>query len=142
MTSIDRIDLYAAGNEADRLIATEVAVQDKMWGEGNERADAEKGQMLEAAVSQLVLVHELNDGEDQERAVAAGLGFYPEDWDGFRSYGSKVANLVVAAAFIRSEIKRLIYKGEDTTRTKRGEDYRVARPNMSSDEALSQINGK
>lgn len=36
-----------------------------------------------------------------------------------QDYGSDVANLAVAAAYIRQEIKRLIAHGADTTRTSR-----------------------
>lgn len=131
---------YAAGNRADSLIATEVAVQDRMWGDANERADSTNNQLLDAALAQVVVTKALLDGTPVEDAVEIGKGFYPTGWDGLRSYGSPVANLVVAAAFIRSEIKRRVLLGEDTTRTKRGEAYTTATPYVSSDEALTEIN--
>lgn len=131
------MDLNAAGQKADELIAAEVTVQDKMWGAANERADAENNQMVGAALTQIMLVFQEGLGHPTEEALDISRELYPPDWDGFRSYGSTVANLVVAAAYIRSEIKRRIAAGEDTTRTKRGEPYKHASPYMSSDEAAS-----
>lgn len=130
----------SAGAQADALIATEVAIQDRMWGDANERADSEENQLIHAAQAQLELTTRILEGDSAQRATAhALLGFYPEDWDGLRSYGSNVANLVVAAAFIRSEIKRRILLGEDTTRSKRGEPYTTATPYVSSEQAASEI---
>jgi hypothetical protein len=130
----------SAGEKADALIATEVVIQDRMWGDANERADSDDGQLLAAAHAQLVLTGLLLDGHTHQRATAhALLECYPEDWDGLRSYGSIVANLVVAAAFIRSEIKRRILAGEDTTRAKRGEPYTLATPYVSSEQAISEL---
>ena len=131
----------AAGIAADRLIATEVAIQDKMWGDANERADSTKNQLLGAGIAQLMLLSAKLDGETADFALEVGQSFYPADWDGFRDYGSNVANLVVAAAFIRSEIKRRLLLGEDTTRAKRGEPYTAATPCVSSEEAAQAING-
>lgn len=128
-----------AGHQADALIATEVAIQDRMWGDANERADSTANQLLSAGISQLVLTKCKLDGLPSEEAVEQGNIFYPEGWDGFRDYGSNVANLVVAAAFIRSEIKRRILLGEDTTRTKRGEPYKVATPYVSSEDAAKDV---
>jgi hypothetical protein len=129
----------SAGQLADTLIATEVAVQDRMWGDANERADSVDNQLIAAAQAQLQLTSCLLDGHNPARATAlALLDHYPEEWDGLRSYGSTVANLAVAAAFIRSEIKRRILLGEDTTRTKRGEPYTTAQPYVSSEEALAE----
>lgn len=125
-----------AGGIADALIDIEVAIQDKMWGDANERADSTKNQLVGAATAQILLVKMTLDGVPPDMALAVAKdASYPKDWDGFRSYGSPVANLVVAAAFIRSEIKRRILLGEDTTRTKRGEPYTVAAPYMSAEEA-------
>ena len=128
-----------AGKTADQLIAAEVAVQDKMWGDANERAKADRGELLSAAVAQLTFVHDRDviGGIAEESALAlAKARYYPSDWDGFRSYGSTVANLAVAGAYIRNEMKRLIAAGEDTTRTKRGEAYPGRNtPYMSSEQA-------
>lgn len=130
-----------AGDLADKLIATEVAIQDRMWGDANERADSTENQLLAAGAAQInALFFNLNAGAPRDNAFASAKhGFYPETWDGFRDYGSNVANLVVAAAFIRSEIKRRLLLGEDTTRTKRGEAYTTAQPYVSSDEAISEL---
>lgn len=130
-----------AGALADKLIAGEVAIQDKMWGVGNDRADATEGQMQGAAMAQIGLVTLKSlTGISSETAVSLCWDeFYPKDWDGFRDYGSDVANLVVAAAYLRSEIKRKIAAGEDTTRAKRPESqpYPTDRntPAVSSEEA-------
>jgi hypothetical protein len=127
-----------AGRKADELIAAEVSIQDKMWGVSNDRADATHGQMRQAAMAQLDFVQRRTREPYRKESVLVEISadfFYPKDWDGFRSYGSNVANLAVAAAYIRSEMKRLIAAGEDTTRTKRGEPYRTAQPHMSSEEA-------
>lgn len=133
-------DPIVAGQKADALIAAEVAIQDKMWGVANDRADATDRQMMAAAMAQLDLValKRLGKLESHTALKLAYDDFYPKDWDGFRDYGSDVANLVVAAAFLRSEIKRLIAAGEDTTRAKREESQSYPGrnvPNMSSEEA-------
>lgn len=138
-------DLESAGHLADNLIATEVAIQDKMWGGANERADSTEGQLLAAAVAQASAVWAANTmpnepGGREGAFEVAKDNYYPKDWDGFRDYGSDVANLVVVAAFIRSEIKRRVLLGEDTTRTKRGEVYPNRNtPYMSSEQAAQEI---
>lgn len=138
MTAIQQVN---AGNLADNLIATEVAIQDRMWGDANERADAAGNQLMSAALAQLVLLQRKLEGDPSEDAVAIGQEFYPTDWNGFRDYGSNVANLVVAAAFLRSEIKRRILLGEDTTRAKRGEAYKGPDfPYVSSEDAANSLN--
>jgi hypothetical protein len=106
-----------AGERADELIATEVAGQDVMWGAANERADSSQGQLLAAGLAQLEALRVRRDG--REDAFDYVPPVYPHDWSGFRDYGSDVANLVVAAAFLRQEIKRLIASGADTTRLRR-----------------------
>lgn len=141
MTTQEQAD---AGALTDDLIAKEVAIQDRMWGDANERADATNCQMIKAGVAQASLVVALAELRPGGISVAETVEVvkalvYPPDWDGFRSYGSNVANLVVGAAFLRSEIKRRILLGEDTTRTKRGEPYKVAQPYVSSEEALAEL---
>lgn len=128
-----------AGRQSDALIATEVAVQDRMWGDANERADSTHNQLIDAALAQVVVTKALLDNCPIDEAVEIGKGFYPTGWGGLRSYGSTVANLVVAAAYLRSEIKRRILLGEDTTRTKRGEAYTTSVPYISSEDVLSEI---
>lgn len=111
---------YAAGQlaaaQADKLIAAEIERQDKMWGVANERAAVADGQLFHAGLAQLdaLLARTAGDGWPSDPPV-----IYPRDWSGFRDYGSDVANLVVAVAFLRQEIKRLIEKGESTTRAPR-----------------------
>lgn len=127
-----------AGEVADVLISKEVSIQDKMWGDANERADSTNNQLLRAGLAQLAFLSlKLAGAPIDEALKSAKDTFYPRDWDGFRDYGSNVANLVVAAAFIRSEIKRRVMAGEDTTRTKRGEPYTTAHPYVSSEEAAA-----
>jgi hypothetical protein len=130
----------SAGLKADNLIATEVEIQDRMWGDANERADSTNNQLMRAAQAQIVLLGGKLSGLSPDEATANASAFYPPDWNGFRDYGSNVANLVVAAAFIRSEIKRRILLGEDTTRAKRGEVYKGPDfPYVSSDEAAASL---
>jgi hypothetical protein len=112
------MDHSAAGHKADEIIAKEVAGQDKMWGVANERTDVQAGQMLKAAVAQGVALIYRREGH-LDAFTDGKPEFYPSDWSGFRDYGSDVANLAVAAAFIRQEMKRLIASGADTTRTSR-----------------------
>lgn len=111
------MDHAAAGHKADEIIAKEVSGQDKMWGVANERTDANNGQLLGAGLTQLGALFERRAGNPD--AFATPSTSYPADWSGFRDYGSDVANLAVAAAFIRQEMKRLIAAGADTTRTSR-----------------------
>ncbi len=111
-----------------------------MWGDANDRADASKGQMLLAACAQANAVAGdmdrltlLASADAEDRAAAENVSradifeecrehIYPSDWSGFRDYGSDVANLVVAAAYLRNEIKRRIASGESTHRAPRPAD--------------------
>lgn len=112
-----RTSLYY-GEEADKLIAAEIAGQDKMWGTANDRADVSGGQMLAAALAQSHALHARRvDGTPIDYRSPPAI--YPADWGGFRDYGSDIANLVVAAAYLRQEIKRLIANGEPMTRLTR-----------------------
>jgi hypothetical protein len=133
------MELFEAGRKADNLIAGEVAIQDKMWGDANERADTSNNELLSAAQAQLLFLRmKLEGGNPAEVLQIAKDVCYPKDWDGLRDYGSNVANLVVAVAFLRSEIKRRIFAGESTERSKRTQSYTSASPHMSSDEAASE----
>ncbi len=116
------VDYIEAGQKADELIAREVAGQDKMWGVANERTDSQSGQLLKAGLSQMLALQARRDDPEKkwaDRFCSTDRLPYPSDSGGFRDYGSDVANLVVAAAFIRQEIKRLIANGADTTRLSR-----------------------
>jgi hypothetical protein len=109
---------------ADELIEKEFQGQMAMWGANNERADATDNQLTLAAAAQLTLVVAKHEGAPVKEAISKiQKDVYPSDWNGFRDYGSQIANLVVAAAYIKSEINRRLKLGEDTTRTKRGEPY-------------------
>jgi hypothetical protein len=110
-------EIVNSGQVADDIIASEVARQDAMWGRANQRADSEKGQLLGAglAQAQAVFARRITGEPITERPPAC----YPPDWSGFRDYGSDVANLAVAAAYIRQEMKRLIANGEPTNRLSR-----------------------
>lgn len=106
---------------AEELIAAEVAYQDSLWGSASERADISEGQCHDAAVAQLVALGAKREGAASEMAFSHVCGgyYFPESWSGFRDYGSDIANLVVAAAYITQEIRRRLLLGEDTTRSKR-----------------------
>lgn len=117
---------------ADNLILAEIAKQDAMWGETNERADISKGQLYYAAMSQIDIVHSLEvAGFDSEYAVQTAQEFFPPDWGGLRDYGSGVANLVVAAAYLRQEIVRRIRNGESTYRAPRDPVTQPYNPNCT-----------
>jgi hypothetical protein len=113
------LKMQQAAQIADELIAKEIAGQDKMWGGSNERADSTQGQLLNASLAQALAVRERRMGNLGVFDSGTPVFPYPEDWSGFRSYGGDVANLVVAAAFLRQEIKRLVAAGADTTRLSR-----------------------
>lgn len=117
-----------AGICADDIIASEVARQDAMWGRANNRADANSGQLLQAGLAQGIAVQQRRD---LGTPINEPPMVYPADWSGFRDYGSDVANLAVAAAFIRQEMKRLIASGAPTNRLSRdpvAQPYRGDKP--------------
>lgn len=126
-------DAFSAA-KADELIAAEIGRQDRMWGATNERVDISRGQLFKAAVAQQDLLLLKEAGFTDEGAEFAARGrLYPKDWSGFRDYGSDVANLVVAAAFIRQEIVRKIRNGESTFRSSRdsaAQPYEADQPNV------------
>lgn len=131
-------DISKHGDMADALIGAEVATQDKMWGDANERADSMNGQLLDAALAQAHAVFGCAKMPMIERTVVfddAKAMFYPKDWSGFRDYGSDIANLVVAAAYIRNEIKRRLVKGESYHRSARTAPYTGDQPAMSAVQA-------
>lgn len=125
----ERTSLYY-GELADQMIAKEVAGQDKMWGPANERTDSANGQLLAAGVAQAAaLLDRRVHGSPIDYRTPPTI--YPSDWSGFRDYGSDVANLVVAVAYLRQEIKRLVANEADTTRLTRNEanqPYRYDQP--------------
>jgi hypothetical protein len=112
-------DFHSAAIVADSLIAAELGRQDAMWGVANERADSQNGELFDAAHAQLWLAMAKREGSDSESAIKSAAYLYPLGWTGFRDYGSDVANIVVAIAYLRQEVKRLIANGADTTRLSR-----------------------
>jgi hypothetical protein len=134
-------NIEAAARFARTLIATEVGIQNKMWEDDNARADNANGELMCAAMASLDLVQikEVGKLDSKTAVLIARDDFYPPNWSGFRDYGTRIANLVVAAAFIENEIKRCLVNGEDWTRAKREPDqtYSPATglPAVSSEEA-------
>ncbi|WP_316196716.1 hypothetical protein [Bradyrhizobium sp. SZCCHNS3053] len=116
------MELQLAEKLADDLIAAEIAKQDAMWGRLNERADTSRGQLFDAAHAQIWLTMAKIEGSSAEDALESAKHLYPGDWSGFRDYGSHIANIVVAIAFLRQEIKRKLMNGEDFTRAARQPD--------------------
>lgn len=114
------LDVLAAERLADELITAELAKQNQMWGRSNERADASKGQLFHAAMAQQDALWARQLGE--ATAFDEAPSIYPEDWSGFRDYGSDIANLIVAISFLTQEVKRKLMNGEDYTRTSRAPD--------------------
>lgn len=109
---------------ARELIDAEIAKQDAMWGDMNERADVSNGQLLAAGIAQAHAVRLASENPEMraEMFLDAQEAFYPQDWSGFRDYGSDIANLVVAAAYIHNEIKRRLLMGESHYRAPRRAD--------------------
>lgn len=131
---------YEASRIASALTDAEFNVQTKMWGA--DRPDYQKGELMSAAMTSLDLVAIKRAGLPSATAVKiANADFYPEDWSGFRDYGTDIANLVVAAAFLKSEITRLIAAGEDRTRAPRESHQTYAAetvPAFTSAEAIAE----
>ncbi|SHG90831.1 hypothetical protein [Bradyrhizobium erythrophlei] len=106
-----------------QLVDGEVLLQTKMWGETNDRADISQGQLMGAALAQIYAVGITEFSDTRESAFdQAEMEFFPADWGGFRDYGSDIANLVVAAAYLRNEIKRRLMNGESSHRAPRRAD--------------------
>jgi hypothetical protein len=133
---------------ADRLIASEIATQDKMWDRDNSAADYSNGELMHAAQASTFLSilqagaeGPLNDAETAYAENLAKNAFYPETWSGFRDYG-KVYNLIVAAAFLRNQAKLMIAAGEDYARKPRKPDQtynaETGLPLVSSAEARGE----
>jgi hypothetical protein len=102
---------------ATALIDAEVDRQDRMWGPENERADVSNRELMHAAMAYLAALNLRQEG-DPRAFIDVPLSF-PKGWSGFRNYGSDIANLVVATAFLHQEIARKLRAGEDHTRLSR-----------------------
>jgi hypothetical protein len=118
------MDVKEAASLARNLIDSELLLQNKMWGDTNDRADISKGQLLHAAQAQTELVNSTAYERmgDESALEFAKSRHYPKDWSGFRNYGSNVANLVVAAAYLQNEIKRRLMNDETSYRAPRRAD--------------------
>ena len=106
-----------AGLVADGLVNTELHLQNKMWGINNERTPIDDRQLMHAAMAQLYALNRKQNGVKDAFDVPPYI--YPPNWSGFRGYGSDIANLVVATAFLLQEIKRKLVAGEDYIRSSR-----------------------
>lgn len=111
------MNVTSFGQTADDIIASEIARQDAMWGRSNERADSSHGELLGAGLAQALALYQRRRGFTA--AFERAPDVFPQTWGGFRDYGSDVANLAVAAAYIRQEMKRLIAAGAPTHRLSR-----------------------
>lgn len=103
--------------QALMAVQDEMIRQNRMWGPTSERSDVAQGQLMRAGMAQLVSLGARQNGNELAFVVTPGI--YPQDWSGFRDYGSDVANLAVAAAFLLQEMARKIQAGEDRTRLSR-----------------------
>jgi hypothetical protein len=119
------LDVLQAERLADELITAELAKSNQMWGRSNERSDAANGELMFAGMAQMdaLYIRQLGDPHAFEEAPE----IFPENWSGFRDYGSDIANLVVAITYLTQEVKRKLMNGEDYTRLARGADQ-VYRP--------------
>lgn len=135
----------AAGDKAEQMIASEVAIQNVMWGDANERADISRGQLLQAAMAQIRSIDMVaHNGLEMSRDAIfdhCKALYYPADWSGFRDYGSDIANLVVAAAYLQQEIKRRLVRGESCERASRRKDepYTRGEPHLSAEAAQAHL---
>ncbi|SDH37814.1 hypothetical protein [Bradyrhizobium ottawaense] len=119
------MDVLQAERLADELITAELAKSNQMWGRSSERSDAANGELMLAGMAQLdaLYIRHLGDKHAFEEAPE----IFPENWSGFRDYGSDIANIVVTIAFLTQEVKRKLMIGEDYIRLERGADQ-VYRP--------------
>ena len=92
------MDVFEAERLTDELISAELAKQNQMWGRMNERADISQGQLFHAGIAQIDALFDRQNGEPD--AFASPPEIYPQDWSGFRDYGSDIANLVVAVVLL------------------------------------------
>jgi hypothetical protein len=125
---------------AAKLVNDEAAIQVRMWADTDGKRPSGNRELMHAGIAHLQALDMKLDGFDW--AFQAPPDIYPVGWSGFRDYDSNVANLVVAAAFIQSEIAARILNGESTYRAPRSKTdiYTAIQPAMSSEEA-SKSNG-
>jgi hypothetical protein len=111
------LDVFEAERLTDELISAELAKQNQMFGRMDKRTDILNGEFQHAGMAQLDALFDRQNGEPG--AFETPPEIYPEDWSGFRDYGSDVANLVVGVAFLTQEIKRKLLADEKYTRLAR-----------------------
>jgi hypothetical protein len=114
------LDVLQTERLIDELLTAELSLQNQKWGHLNERADVSNGELFCAALGQLDAIFDRRNGEPD--AFESVPEVYPEGWSGFRSYGGDIPNIIVAAAFLLQEAKRLALAGEDYTRLARRPD--------------------
>ncbi|WP_029081157.1 hypothetical protein [Bradyrhizobium sp. th.b2] len=127
------MDAIEAEKTAIEMIMAELALQNGMWGEANERSDIQNGQLFDAGSAKAM--------KDRRKANADAFhvvpAIYPQDWSGFRSYGTDIPNGVVGVCFMIQEIKRLLMDGVDPTRLARRPDQKynpeTGLPNIAED---------
>lgn len=137
--------VLTARETARNLIDSEVATQQKMWGEDVVRVDCADGQLVQAAQASCLLTMLKADvgfvGTAQQAEKLAADAFYPANWSGFRDYGDTY-NLVVAAAFLQNEIARRVFVGDDYSRKPRAPEQvynaETGLPAVSSAEARGE----
>ena len=114
------LDVLDAERLADELITAELSKAKAMWGSSSERSDVSKGQLFHAAMAQqdALWARQLGDA----RAFDEPPTIFPEDWSGFRNYGSDIANIVVSISYLTHEVVRKLMNGEDYTRSSRTPD--------------------
>jgi hypothetical protein len=111
------MDLLKAQELVDERITAEIANMNGKWGPVSDRTDITQGQFFEAAMAQGDALYDRRNGI--EGSFDDEPEIYPQQWEGFRDYGSDFANLAVMAAFCQQEMLRLALSGEDTTRLDR-----------------------
>lgn len=111
------MDVFSAELFTDELISAELAKQNQSFGPMANRTDISNGEYQLAGMAQLDALFDRQNGEPAPFDSPPEI--FPSDWSGFRDYGSDVANLVVAVAFLTQEIKRKLLAGEDYTRLAR-----------------------
>ena len=110
------------------IIAAEVSVQNEKWGEDHTNSPAYANrQLIGAAIAQAYALSLKTSAEGPDANLDSGstyfsddAAYWPRDWQGMRDYGSDIANLAVAGAWIAQEIGRLAALGQSQYRRPRG----------------------
>jgi hypothetical protein len=113
------LDFLDATNLVEESITAEIANMNAKWGPVSQRTDILDGQFFEAMLAQADATFDRRNGEPDAFDVPPEV--FPQNWSGFRDYGSDFANLAVIAAYAQQEMLRLAMFGQDTTRLSRAE---------------------